>query len=95
LTKRRLTAQAKADVDESKEALEEMQQQIAELEKEKADALEEINQRWSDLANRITEIPITAMKKDVLLDLFGVAWMPYHQVKAGDDEYELPGYGEN
>jgi len=95
LTKRRLTAEAKAEVEESQEAIEEMQQQIAALEKEKADALEEINQRWSDLASQTTEIPITAMKKDVLLDLFGVAWMPYHLVKAGDEEYELPGYGEN
>jgi hypothetical protein len=95
LTKRRLTEEAKADVEESKEAIEEMQQQIAALEKEKADALEEVNQRWSDLASQITEIPIAAMKKDVLLDLFGVAWMPYHLVKAGGEEYELPGYGED
>jgi hypothetical protein len=94
LTKRRLTAQAKADVEESQEAIEDLQQQIAALEQEKAAALEEVDQRWSELANQITEIPIAAMKKDVLLDLFGVAWMPYHLVKAGDEVYELPGYGE-
>jgi hypothetical protein len=94
LTKRRLTAKAKADVEESEEAIEDMQQQIAAIEKEKADALEEVNQRWSELANQINEIPIAAMKKDVLLDLFGVAWMPYHLVKAGNEAYELPGYGE-
>jgi hypothetical protein len=54
LTKRRLTAKAKADVEESEELIEDLQQQIDDLEKEKAEALEEVNQRWSELATRST-----------------------------------------
>jgi hypothetical protein len=93
LTKRRQTASAKADVEESQDAIDNYNRQIAELEKEKADAIEEINARWSELTNQISEIPVAALKKDVLLELFGVAWMPYHIVKTGEEVIELPGYG--
>lgn len=82
LSKRRLTEQAKAEVDESVEAIEDYKKQIAALEQEKAKAFEEVRQRWSDLANDISEITITALKKDVLVELFGVAWMPFWVVGA-------------
>ena len=92
LTRRRLTAQSKADVKESEDAIEEFEQQLAALEAEQAAALEEVNQRWGEVANQLTEIPITPLKKDILLDFFGVAWMPYHLVKLGEQVEELPGF---
>jgi len=94
LTKRRLASQAKDDVEESQDAIGDMQKQVAALEKEKADALAEVNARWGEIVNQETEIPITPLKKDVLLDLFGVAWMPYHMVQIGNETRELPGYGQ-
>jgi hypothetical protein len=93
LTKRRLTSQAKADVDESVDAITEMKKQIADLEKEKQAALQQVNDRWGDLANQISTMKVDALKKDVLLELFGVGWFPYHVVKSGDQTFELPGYG--
>jgi hypothetical protein len=93
LSKRRMSEQAKADVQESKEAIETFQKQIALLEEEKTRALEEINERWGEIANQLSEIPVTPSKKDILLDLFGVAWMPYHIVQVGEERVELPGYG--
>jgi hypothetical protein len=92
VTRRRLTAQSKADVEESEQAIEEYEQQLAALEAEKAAALEEINQRWGEIANQVSEIPIAALKKDILLDFFGVAWMPFHLVKIGAQVEELPGF---
>jgi len=71
LTKRRQTASAKADVEESVDAIAELKTQLEAFEKEKAEAVEEVNQRWGEIANQITEIPVTALKKDVLLELFG------------------------
>jgi hypothetical protein len=41
---------------------------------------------------QVTEITVTPLKKDVLLDLFGVAWAPYHVVKIGQEVLELAGY---
>ena len=92
VTRRRLTAQAKADVEESEQAIEEFDKQLAALEADKAAALEEVNQRWGEIANQLTEIPITPFKKDILLDFFGVAWMPFHLVKIGNQVEELPGF---
>lgn len=94
LSKRRLAAQAKEDVQESKQAIEAYKKQIAELEKEKAGALSEVNRKWSDIVEEVNEIRITPLKKDVLVDLFGVAWFPYYLVQEGDEVYELPGYGK-
>jgi len=92
LMKHRLTVQAKAEVGESVDAIADFKQQIADLEAQREQALSEINAAWGDIALQITEIPVTPYKKDVLLDLFGVAWLPYHVVKAGEELEELPGY---
>ncbi|HEX9617710.1 MAG TPA: DUF87 domain-containing protein [Anaerolineales bacterium] len=93
LSKRRMSEQAKADVQESKESIATFLKQIAALEAEKARALEEVNERWGEVANQVSEIPVAPAKKDVLLDLFGVAWMPYHVVEVGAGVVEMPGYG--
>jgi hypothetical protein len=92
LTRRRLTEQAKADVDESLDAIDDYKDQIDTLDQEKAQAIKEINDRWAHAANQVEEIPVTPYKKDVILDLFGVAWVPYHWVQVGDEIVELPGY---
>jgi hypothetical protein len=95
LSKRRMTAKAKADVEESLEEIEQYQEQIAELEQEMAEELEEIKERWEENVVDVDEISVSPYKKDVLLDLFGVAWFPYHMVEVEGEWIELPGYGES
>lgn len=92
LSRRRMTSKAKSEVEESKELLKEMEEQIAELEKEKAAAVEEVNRRWDELAKDLSEIKVKPMKKDILVELFGVAWMPYYLVQTDQVLSELPGY---
>lgn len=92
LSKRRMTEKAKADVEESREAIEDYTEEIADLEAEKAQALEEVNEKWREIAEGMSEITVTPYKKDVKVELFGVAWMPYHIVKIGDALELLPGY---
>ena len=92
ITKRRMASQAKSNVEESVDAIKDYQEQIAAIEKEKEAAFQAVNDKWGEVANQITEIPIAAQKKDILLDFFGVAWMPYHLVKTGDQLDELPGF---
>lgn len=94
LTKRRLTEQAKAEVEESQEAIEEYQQRIAELESERDSLLAQINDRWGRLANEITEITVAPLRKDILIDYFGIAWMPYYVVRVGQQVIELPGFAQ-
>lgn len=93
LTKRRLTAQAKADVEESLETIKDLKKQIAALQAEKEKAIQEVNQRWSELANQVNEMSVAALKKDILVDFFGVGWFPYYVVQVGSQVIELPAFG--
>jgi hypothetical protein len=45
-----------------------------------------------DLAEELEKIAGSKKKSDILLDLFGVAWMPYYLVKAGEQVLELRGF---
>ena len=95
LSKRRMTSKAKADVEESLDAIEDYKRDLAGLEKEKVEALEEVEEKWSEVADDIIEISVTPYKKDVLVDLFGVAWMPTHVVETEGRRIELQGYGND
>ena len=92
LSKRRMTQKAKMDVEESLDAIEEFKEDIAELEEELKEEIKTINDRWSEIAIDISEIPVKPYKKDVLVEMFGVAWIPYQIVLADGKNLELPGY---
>jgi hypothetical protein len=92
LTKRRLTQTAKADVEESVQAIGSLKGQVEALEAEKAQAVAALEAKWTAAAGEISETSLTPMKKDVYVDVFGVAWMPFYQVKSGGQSFELPGY---
>ncbi len=94
MNKRRMTDKAKADVKESKDAIASLKQQIAELEKEKTAALDAIQDRWGEAAAAQEEIAVRPTKTNVYVELFGVAWVPYHLIQSGAEQYELSGYGE-
>ena len=93
LSKRRMTEQAKARVEESEDAIEDFKQQIAQLQEEFERSIEDVKAKWSDVADDMELITIHPYKKDILVDLFGVAWMPYHLVQAEGRSLELPGFG--
>jgi DNA repair exonuclease SbcCD ATPase subunit len=93
LSKRRMTERAEADVEESLDAIEDYKQQIAELERELKHAIEEVQSKWAEIADDMAEIAVHPYKKDILVDLFGVAWMPYIVVEAEGRTLELPGFG--
>jgi hypothetical protein len=93
LRKRRMTQKAKMDIEESREAIAEYEAQLEELADEEADAVDELEEKWIDIAADVTEIPISPYKKDVNVVLFGVAWLPYHVVDVDGRQIELPGFG--
>jgi hypothetical protein len=94
LTKRRMTQQARADVEESKETIKDLNQQVMELQQRREEVIAEINDRWGTVVNEITEVTIAPKKTDVLVNLFGVAWLPYYVIKSGTETFELPAFGE-
>lgn len=92
LTKHRMTEQAKADVDESIEAIAQFKAQLVELDKERLRLAEEVNARWGGVVNQVQEVVVNPKKTDVYVNVFGVGWMPYYVVKTGSDELELPAF---
>ncbi len=92
LSKRRMTSKAKADVEESVDAIAEMEKELLELSEEIEMAVDEIEEKWELIASEIDEIPVTPYKKDILIDMYGVAWMPFHVIEVGKNSTELPGF---
>lgn len=92
LTKRRLTAQAKADIEESEDAIEQLELEIEILREEMELAIDEVEEQWAEIAAQVDEISVTPYKKDILVEIFGVAWMPYHRVDVGGRVIELPAF---
>jgi hypothetical protein len=92
LSKRRQTAQAKADVQESKQTLKDYEEQVKQLEADKAQALKELHDHYAELANADTEMTIAPLKKDVLVEGYGIAWFPHYRVQTVEAESEIPGF---
>jgi hypothetical protein len=93
LTKHRLTEQAKADVEESVEAIAQFKAQLAELDKQRLGLAEEVNERWGSLVSQTSEVVVNPKKSDVYVSLFGVGWLPYYVVKTGAESLEVPAFG--
>ncbi len=87
-----MTERAKADVEESEEMIEELEADIKELQEEIAEALEELDAKWDDIATEYENIEVKPYKKDIHVMLFGVAWFPYHLLRAGAQLFELPAF---
>ncbi len=93
LTKRRMTSQAKADVKESLETIEDYKKKIEELEADRQQEIQKLQENWEKAAQEVTNIPVTPYKKDILVKLFGIAWFPYYLVDSDGHNVELPAYG--
>ena len=93
LSKRRMTEQAKADVEESRDAIEDYKRKITELESQRQATISEIQDRWGKVVSNTTEVTVVPKKTDVFVTQFGVAWMPYYILRSGSDTMELSAFG--
>ncbi len=92
LTKRRMTANAKADVDESVRMVALLKSQLADLEKETSLLIQEAHERWVGVVEDVTELPILPTRTNIYLEMFGVAWAPYYAVEQGGSEKFFPAW---
>ncbi len=92
LTKRRMTAQAKSELQEEQEELELLTKQLEALEKEQQKAIKEVQDRWAGTVNDTTEVPLAPMKKDIYVEVFGIAWLPYYLIEVDGQPRELPAF---
>jgi predicted S18 family serine protease len=93
MSKHRMTKKKEADIEESKEEIEVFKRDLAEIEEELVQELEEIMGRWGEAAAKIEETVLTPYKKNIHLELFGVAWIPHWRLEVGSEVLEVKGYG--
>jgi hypothetical protein len=92
LTKHRLAQKAVSDLEQERKELEGLQSQLADLQKARQEALQEVQDRWALAVNNQTEIPVNPARKDVYQDFFGVAWLPYYLIRLDNRMQEIPAY---
>jgi hypothetical protein len=82
--KRRLTIQSKADVEESLEALDDLDRQLEDLVQDMEGEKQQIQARWKEAAERLDDelqtIQVRPRKADVFVEDWGVIWVPYWDV---------------
>ena len=54
--------------------------------------IKEIDDKWELDNIEIEQIKVPPFKKDILIDLFGVAWMPFYIIDSGNQKIELQAY---
>ena len=92
MTKRRLSVEADAKVQETQAEIKDLETQVAELSAEAQSVVNDIDQRWDQLAREIIQIPLQPARSDVYVSLFGVVWLPYHRVDVGGREVEFAAF---
>ena len=79
-TKRRLTAKAKSDVQESKSDVARAEERIEDMRQELEQQAEEVRSNWSDVAVDIETYPIRPTRKGVEVELVALAWAPHWEI---------------
>jgi len=91
--KHTLTEQAEAEVEESLEALADLEQQLEELQAQWQEQASAISDRWAKTLEHIEEIQIKPRRADVTVEFCGLAWVPMWHVTLEDGRtIELPAY---
>jgi hypothetical protein len=89
--KRTMTQRAKADVEESIEAIEDLEQQLQALEAEWEDQAAEIKDAWADKLEEVEEFEVKPRRTDVAVEFCGLAWAPVWRVTLEDgSQVDLP-----
>lgn len=93
VSKLRMAKNAKEDVRESEDAIEQFKSDIAELHRQREEIATEINERWGRVVSETTEVTVNPKKTDVYVNLFGVGWAPHYVVKTNAGTLEIPAFG--
>ncbi len=92
MSKRGMRSKAEEDVEESVQEIAEIKEDIADLKSELEDELDEIEEKWIAVSEEFVEIPVAPYKKDIDIEFFGVAWLPYYLVEVNDRFVEIAAY---
>ena len=92
LTKRRLAQKARADIEESKALIAEYRERIRELEQAMDEAMEDARAKWAEMLEEVEVLLLKPSQRSVQVEMFGIAWMPYHVFGDGQNLVDLPAF---
>ncbi len=97
-TKRRLTEQARADIEESEAEIERLQQEIEDMRRMMQEEAEAIGQRWTATVDQVEPYGIKPRRQDVQVEVVALAWAPFweigHPAASGKMSHErVPAWG--
>jgi hypothetical protein len=92
LTKRRMTSQAKANVEKSELEINNIQGDIEELKSEQQADIAKVEEKWADALDQVVEEPVSAFKKDIFVERFGLVWLPYYAFPKGEAWVTVPAF---
>lgn len=90
--KKRLAQKAKNDLQETEDTIAELQLQIRDIKAEAEQAFQTIVNKWHAAAHEIQELRVTPKRSDILLEVFGIGWLPYWVVQVDGQRLELAGF---
>ncbi|KPL83395.1 hypothetical protein SE15_06870 [Thermanaerothrix daxensis] len=90
LSKGRMTAKAKAELEAAEKALDALKDEYDDLNRQKEAAIREARERWARAAAEITEITLNPQRKDIFLEISGLAWVPVYVVQTQGQTLEVP-----
>jgi hypothetical protein len=76
MTKRRMTSTAQASVEESKQMIALYEKQLAELAQKEQEEISALQNSTNQQSVNVQEIYVKPLKSNIVLELFGVAWVP-------------------
>jgi hypothetical protein len=88
--RRRMTRQAKADIEESEEAIEDMLEEIEELKEEAKAEMQELTDQWAAFIDEVEEEEVRPRRADVQVSLFALAWVPRWEIMAAGQVLSMP-----
>ena len=91
-SKQRLTQKAKADLSASQQSITELEAQINALTAEAQAAFKAIVDKWNAAAQDIQEARLTPKRTDILVEIFGLGWLPHWQIDADGQPVEIPAF---
>lgn len=92
LSKNRMASAAKDKLEMEEQTLEQLQEQLIELQKGREGIVQEVTQKWSAVADEVTEVNITPNKSDIFSSIFGVVWLPFYLLDENGKVTEVPAF---
>jgi len=101
-SRRRMTAQAGQDVEETRQEIAELKGEIAQLEQELNAQTEQITRKWANLMDEVQQQAISPRRTDVEVRTVALAWLPSWVIRYEADDrhytdtiaaYQLPAVG--